>query len=216
MSTITTFRLWLEPDDAIPGFQRLRWETMDVPIADVLLHGVHPWRGPNEHPSLEQEFLSRLNNTSVKPEGLAAFGLARDALPPNSYYTARHSRFEQLLDTIRKSIYFVRELGYVELIDLARSRLRNRWNHETARTLAEKAYPGFHEVRQFLKSKDKQLKLSGHDDLGRYDLSRVLSLEDFADRDSLLIAEGIPTPNFRTAQALQRVTDGEGRLVLVP
>ena len=51
-------------------------------------------------------------------------------------------------------------------------------------TLAERAYPGFQELRQFLKVKDKTIKLSGYGDVDQYDLGQVLSLDDFEGRSS--------------------------------
>ena len=40
-----TIKLWLEEDEEIPQFKRLRFTTVPVSLADVLLRGIHPWRG---------------------------------------------------------------------------------------------------------------------------------------------------------------------------
>ena len=61
MSTLKTFRFWLEPDRDFPMFQRLAWERVEVSIRDVLMGGVHPWiekaDGTDVHPSLIDGFL---------------------------------------------------------------------------------------------------------------------------------------------------------------
>ncbi|EFK96638.1 hypothetical protein LDC_1331 [sediment metagenome] len=216
MSIVNTIRFRLEPDRILPQFQRLRWEVIEVSLADVLLRGIHPWMGPNEPPSLEAEFLNRFNGKDAKPEALEGFGLAYDLNQSSVPYMDSRSRFERTLHSIRESVYFVEGLSYVELLEVAKNRLREEWNNATARRLLEKVCFGFPTLRQFLKRKDPRLKLSGYGDLDRYNLGRVLSLEDFAERDSLLIAEGIPTPNFRNARFLERITDGKGRLRLLP
>lgn len=216
MSTLETFRFWLEPDKVIPQFKRLHWELILVPVADVLLHGVHPWMGPDKHPSLEEVFLERFNQETAKARALTRFGLTHDICSPSAYYGGKGSRFERMLESIRDDIYFVDDLAYLEVLEIAKQRLAEIWDHCTALTLAEKAYPGFQDLRQFLKSKDPRLKLSGYDDIGKYNLGKILSLEDFADKDALIIAEGIPTPNFRDTRFLQSVTDEQGRLRLVP
>ena len=216
MNTLETFRLWLEPDKDIPQFKRLHWELVPVPVADVLIHGVHPWMGPDKHPSLEEAFLERFNQDTSKVTALTRFGLTHDICAPGAYYGNKASRFERMIESIRDDVYFVDELTYLDLLEIAKGRVRDAWDHTTALTLAEKAHPGFHELRQFLKSKDKRLKLSGYDDIGNYNLGTILSLDDFADKDALLIAEGIPTPNFRDTRFLHSVTDDQGRLRLVP
>lgn len=216
MSTVDTFRLFLEPDRDIPQFKRLAWERTEVSIRDVLLCGVHPWMGPDKHTSLEEVLVDRLNKDAAKPAGLFEFGLAHNVGLNTGYYSDNTSRFERVLANIRETVYFVDGFGYLDAIEVAKRRLAENWNHATALSLAEKAYRGFQELRQFLKSKDKRLKLSGYDDIARYDLGRVLSLDEFADHDALIIAEGIPTPNFRNAESLRSVTDDKGRLRLVP
>jgi hypothetical protein len=113
-------------------------------------------------------------------------------------------------------VYFVDDLTYMELLDIAKQRLQDRWSHTVARTLANAAHPGFQELRRFLKAKDRSIKLSSYDDIDSYNLASVLSLEDFDHHDKLLVAEGIPTLNFRRASALASFTDECGRLRLVP
>ncbi|HQH53507.1 MAG TPA: hypothetical protein PKY01_13855 [Candidatus Hydrogenedentes bacterium] len=220
MNTLQTFRIWLEPDELFPQFKRLAWELVEVSIRDVLTGGVHPWAtnpvGTDVHPSLADAFLQRLNNESAKVTELDGFGYCQDVSAQRGYCYVRKSRFEQVLEYIQKDTYFVENLTYMQLLDIAKRRLHEMWNHRTARTLAERAYTGFQELRQFLKAKSKSIKLSGYGDIDRYDLGEALSLEDFEGRDSLLISQAIPSLNFRKASWLAGITDGRGRLRLAP
>ena len=220
MNTLQTFKIWLQPDEEFPQFKRLAWELVDVSIRDVLTGGVHPWAATPEsmdvHPSLADAFLQRLNNETAKVAELDAFGYCHEISAPRGYCYVRKSRFEQTLEYLQKDLCFVDNLTYVQLLDIAKQRLRDLWSHRMARTLAERAYPGFQELRQFLKAKDKSMKLSGYGDIDQYDLGEALSLADFEGRDSLLIAEAIPSLNFRKTSWLASITDGRGRLRMAP
>ena len=120
------------------------------------------------------------------------------------------------MEHIQKNVCFVDDLSYLQLLDIAKQRLRESWSHSIARTLAERACPSFQERRRFLKGKDNCIKLSRYDDVGHYDLGRMLSLDDFEGRDSILISEAFPSPNFRKTSWLSEVTNRHGRLRLVP
>jgi hypothetical protein len=113
-------------------------------------------------------------------------------------------------------LFFVDDLSYLNLLDIAKGLLRQQWNHFLALDMARSSHPGFQELRQFLKNKDKRLKLSGYEDIDHYDLGKLLTLEDFSQRDSLVINTAIPTLNFRKAPVLQKITDDRGRLRLKP
>jgi len=182
--------------------------------------GVHPWTtnqdGTDVHPSLIDAFLQRLNDESVKVAELDSFGYGHDVSAQQGYYYEKKTRFERTLEYIQKNMHFVDDLSYLQLLDIAKRRLRESWNHRVARTLAERACPGFQELRRFLKAKDKSIKLSGYEDVGQYDLGQVLSLDDFEGRDSLLISEAIPSLNFRKTSFLSGATDTQRRLRLVP
>ena len=218
--TLKTFRFSLEPDAQFPQFKRLAFQPVEVSIRDVLMGGVHPWTTNNDgtdvHPSLIDAFIERLNDDTAKVAELDSFGYCHDVSAQQGYYYDKKTRFERTLEYIRKDMWFVEGLSYLQLLDIAKRRLRESWNHRTARTLAERAYPVFQDLRGFLKAKDKRIKLSGYSDIDQYDLGQVLSLDDFEGRDSLLIGEAVPSLNFRNASLLGSVTDKEGRLRLVP
>jgi hypothetical protein len=220
MSTLKTFRFWFEPDDQFPMFKQLAWELVEVSIRDVLMGGIHPWTTNHDstdvHPSLIDAFVQRLNSERAKIAELDGFGYCYDVSAQQGYYYEKKTRFERTLEYVQKNVQFVDDLSYPQLLQIAKRRLRDVWDHRTARTLAEQAHPGFQELRQFLKAKNKSIKLSGYDDIEQYDLGQVLALEDFDGRDSLLIAEAIPSLNFRRTAFLGNVTDGQGKLRLVP
>jgi len=220
MSTLKTFRFWLEPDQQFPQFKRLAWEQMEVSIRDVLMGGVHPWTtnqdGADVHPSVIDAFLLRLNDAGAKLAELESFRYGHDVAAQQGYYHEKKTRFERTLEYIRKNVYFVDDLSYLQLLEIAKRRLRESWGHRVARTLAERTCPEFQELRRFLKAKDETVKLSGRDDVEQYDLGQVLSLDDFEGRDNLLISEAIPSLNFRKAAFLDGITDSRGRLRLVP
>jgi hypothetical protein len=216
MSTLQTFTFWLEPDPEIPRFKRLQWKLGDVPVADVLLRGVHPWMGPNHHATLPAALAQRVNAETAKIADLMSMGHCYDIQTDYGHVWKEPCQFQRTLKSIQEDVYFVDDLTYMELLDIAKQRLRDRWSHTVARTLANAAHPGFQELRRFLKAKDRSIKLSSYDDIDSYNLAPVLSLEDFDHHDKLLIAEGIPTLNFRRASALAGFTDEWGRLRLVP
>jgi hypothetical protein len=216
MKTLQTFTFWLEPDPEIPRFKRLHWKLADVPIADVLLHGIHPWMGPNHHPTLPTRLAELLNVETAKIADLVSMGHGYDLLSYTGYSWHDRCPFQQLLQTVRDDVYFVEDLTYLELLDIAKQRLRDRWSHTVARTLAGNAYGNFQALRRFLKAKDPSIKLSSYEDVDSYNLGAVLCLDDFNHHDRMLIAEGIPTQNFRKASVLATFTDEHGRLRLVP
>jgi hypothetical protein len=193
---------------------------VEVSIPDLLMCGIHPWttnqNGTDVHPSLIDAFLQRLNDGRAKVTELDSFSYCHNVSAQQGYYYDKKTRFERTLEYIQKNVRFVDDLSYLQLLDVAKRHLRESWSHRTARTLAERAHPGFQELRRFLKAKDKTIKLSGYDDIEQYDLGEVLSLDDFEGRDSLLIGEAIPSLNFRRTAFLTNVTDGQGRLRLIP
>ena len=216
MKTLQTFKLWLEPDRDIPQFRRLRWAMVSVSIQDVLLSGVHPWSGPDKHSTLCEAMLKSVNEEAVRLPDLVQFGYCADVSVVSGYAWEKPSRFERVLEAIRGQTYFVDDLSYLELLNIAKTMLRNQWTHSTVREMAKDAHPGFQELRQFLKSKNKQIKLSSYDDVDQYDLAEVLSLDDFEQRDNLIISHAIPTLSFRRASFLSKLTNDQGQLRLVP
>ena len=100
------------------------------------------------------------------------------------------------------------------LMDMAWRRLHECWNHGMAKDLLMGAYPGFRQMRAFLKRKNKNLKLTGYASLADYDLSKALHPDDFRNREQLLLEQVFGPLNFRRADWLDSITDEHGRLRL--
>jgi hypothetical protein len=78
------------------------------------------------------------------------------------------------LAQIHESGCFVEDLSYLQLLGMAKQELVEHWDHSLVVSLLRDMYLGFPDLRQFLKAKDKALKLSGYEDLDKYDLGKVL------------------------------------------
>ena len=146
-------------------------------IRDVLMGGIHPWTtnqdGTDVHPSLIDAFLQRLNDETAKVAELESFGYGHDVSAQQGYYYEKKTRFARTLGVrSERTCDSWTTLSYLQLLDIAKRRLRESWNHRTARTLAERTCPGFQELRRFLKAKDKTVKLSGYGDIDQYDLGQ--------------------------------------------
>jgi hypothetical protein len=210
-----TFKLWFVPDKTIPRLLQLCWEQVEVPIEDVLLRGIHPiWRN-NDYESLQQKFVEVLNEAGVKLPHLAQLGYCHDASSEIHHYSNSNSHvFEELLKRISRSILFVKEMTYIELLNLAKMNLARQWGHKLAFTLLSNACHDFDAMRSFVKARDKSVKISAYVDFDDFNLGEILSLEDFAEEEQILIREGLPATNFRSAAFLTKITDDEGRLHL--
>lgn len=216
MSVLTTFRLWLQPDDVFPFFKRLAWEKVGVSIQDVLMHGVHPWMGPESHYSLVDAITDKLNDEDTKIAALDEFFYCSNLVVGRMHFRNGSSGFEDQLQRIRNMVYFVEDLNYLQLMEMAKRRLTDIWSHAIARSLTERTHSSFQELRRFLKGKDSNLRLSGYGDIDRYDLGEVLSLDDFTGCDSVVISEAFPSLNFRRESFLEKITGDDGRLRFVP
>jgi hypothetical protein len=210
-----TFRIWLESDKEIPQFKRLIYEKVDVPLSDVITRGIHPNLAENTNKTLGDRFAKILNKDEFKIEELAEAHYCQDVSHTGYYaYYFNKSPFEETLNQIRCHVYFVDNLSYLELLTLAKERLKKDWSHEVAYDLLRRSVSDFNALRSFLKEKDKSIKLSGYEDIKRYDLGRILCLDDFEGEDNILISVGIPTTNFRSAQVIKKVADEHGFLKL--
>jgi len=208
-------KLWLEQDKDFPRFQRLAYEITEVPLADVLLNGIHPWNYGSSLNALASKFAQMLNSQENYLPELKEFGYGSEfSFDSGRGFYREGTTFERLLSEIREDLYFVEDLSYLELIDLAKKSLTENWTNQTVYNLLTKVCLDFNSIRDFLRKKNKDIKLSGYDDLKRYDLSGVLKLSDFETEDKVLINEALPVTNFRTAKFLKQVTDSRGLLRL--
>ena len=210
-----TYRLSFQPDPLVPRFLQLAVGRVDVPAADVFEKGVHPIWNFEDPATLQEAFVERLNSPDVKIPHLEQLRYCEnaDAITQARYYQGK-SPFEQLVEHLNRNLRFVSHLAYVELLDLAKQHLRATWNRGLAYILLSAKHADFDAKRSFVKSKDKRVKISGYADFENFDLSEILTLDDFADQEQALIRAGLPVINFRSTDFLHRVTDEQGRLRL--
>jgi len=210
-----TIQLRLEPDQQMPMFSRLHWDLVDVSFGDVLETGVHPWAGNNMHHDLPDAVCAKLNQTEYKPEGLLAHRMLVDLTVNPTNAMGNKTRMEVFLNRVQKEVYFCdASLDFPALSKIARASLLERWNRSLALRLAERLNPSFQELRRFLKSKDPRVKLKSQMELDQYNWGHILSLDDFANHERLLIDEAFGPVNFRTRAFLDAVTDDKRRLRL--
>ncbi len=107
--------------------------------------------------SLRSRLYEILNVTEHKITKLTSLGYGEDLKEPTYYYN--YLNLASSLERITKGIIFVEDLDYPKLVELATQRLKKIWKHETARDLAQTVYPVFNDLRDFLKEKDKRIKL---------------------------------------------------------
>ncbi|MFZ1684111.1 MAG: hypothetical protein WAU88_08280 [Candidatus Zixiibacteriota bacterium] len=210
-----TYRLWLESDSDIPELKKIGFALTEVDIKDVLENGVHPWSERNANRRLAETFNRHLNDDRHNIPGLKELQYCEELkVYGRDYYHDGNSQFESHLEWLNQQVRFIENFTFPQLLELAKRELKKRWDHATAKKLLHQVHYGFNEARSFIKAKDKSVKLASYDDLDRYDLSTVLSLDDFEGEDKILVSHGLPVTNFRHAGALKAVTDGQGRLRL--
>lgn len=219
---ITTYRLSLETDRDIPSFRRLSWERIEVSLADVFREGIHPHSAVvksqgRDHTEASTAILAALNDEGTYIPDLKAHGLGCELTGMNGGYHAYHSsttELDRLFEEVAQSVYFADDLTYEELVEIALTRLRRIWNHRMAREFVQAVGRDFAGIRDFLKSKNPDIRLVGYDSLNDYDLTSFLRVDDFLTEDSLLVSHGIRSHNFRRVSAVNEITDDCGRLKL--
>jgi len=214
-----TYKLWLEPDPLIPEFKRLRFAEVDVPVQEIIRRGIHPKSMEQDfHPSdsfgLNTLTTEILNDKGMKISGLVEFGYCENISEESSYFYGRNN-FEINAKKISENTCFTDDLDYSKLIAIARRRLKETWSHRVAVNLAKKVYNEFNNLRDFLKKKDKNIKLSGYKDIDRYEINKIISLDDFEGHDKAIIACGIESPNFRKTSFIGKITTHDGYLSLI-
>jgi len=203
-----TYKLWLEPDEQIPQFKRLAFEKIDVSVSDVLLKGIHPWTSKTVSHNVINKVIEILNSDEMILAELKEFDYCYEFNnSSDDYYHQQISRFEKVLNNIKESIFFVENLTYPELLSIAKNCLKDNWTHHTVYELLSRIYYDFNPMRSFLKKKDKSIKLAGYRDISKYDLSQILSLDDFEGEDKIIISEGLPIVNFRSEEFIKQITN---------
>ena len=217
---IHTQRLRLEPDKEVPGLKRLRFSPIEVTVEDVFLRGVHPHsvvRAGNQydHTGMADTILAKLNEQTAYLAELKAHHLGHEiAAPGYSAYSSMEmpDPLERLLKHLSANLYFADDLGYEPLLAVAIARLRRIWAGSTARNMLANVAPDFASMREMLKRKAADIKVSSYADLDNVDLSRLFTVDDFLTHEQLLLNMGLETHNFRRSAVLSEFTDAQGRL----
>lgn len=217
-----TSKLWFEKDPEFPRFMRLKHKEVDVSLKDVLTRGVHPLEFTTDIyqrdiSMLSQKLINEANEDKHFVPELAQLGYCAPLSEPPRY-SYEDYKLDNTLKTLNEHIFYVERLTYSQLLEIARKALARSWNHKVALAMLQAVHQDFNSMREFLKSKNKKLKLSGYRDLDRYSLDKVLSPDDFAYHEKAAIRHALPTIAFRAASFLSAITtrDGEGLLSLVP
>lgn len=216
-----TYQLELVPDSVIPQFRRLQYRRQDVSLQDVFIRGIHPHaavmaNGGYDNTRAREEIQVRLNAEDAAVPALKAHSVTWEIEIEPRVCGSSCDPLETLLQQLAKSVYFVDDLGYEQLVEIAIDRLRKTWNHEVASNMVRAVGRDFAGIRDLLKKKDARIVLAGFHSLNELDLSRVVSVEDFLTEEKLLIQSGIGRQNFRRAGALAKLTDDCGLLRFTP
>jgi len=216
-----TYQLELVPDNAVPQFKRLRYHKAQITLADIFQRGIHPQSACLQDHERDQTrayevILERLNADSAYVASLKAHNIGSTLEAANPYYCQSSDPVEWVLRHVAQWAYFVEDITYEQLVEIAVAQLRRKWRHTVAKEMTHAVGRDFNGIRDFLKRKDPSLVLVSYQSLDDYDLSRVVSVDDFLTEDALLIRHGLELQNFRRTDSLGAFTDAQGRLQLVP
>ena len=215
-----TFQLELVPDSTIPQFKRLRYHRVEIALADIFQRGIHPNSALlDDHERVQtgapEVILGKLNAEPAYVAALKAHNIGSElSVAPGYFYGQSHDEIEWMLRHVAQWVYFVDDLSYEQLVEIAIAQLRKHWTHKTAKEMTHAVGRDFNGIREFLKRKDPTLVVVSYQSLDEHDLSRVVSVDDFLTEDALLIRHGIELQNFRRADSLAAFTDPQGRLRL--
>ncbi|GAI36770.1 unnamed protein product, partial [marine sediment metagenome] len=191
-------------------------QEVEVDLQTILKNGVHP-AGLTINPhsrdtsNLADRIIKELNEDTVIITELRQLGYCTDVSVPRRSYYYNETPLKITIRNIADCVYFVDDLRYVDLLQIAREQLQKKWCNDVAKKLLLATGGAFNDIRRFLKGKDKTLKLSSYVDLDNYDLGEILSLEDFAHFEKTLISYGLPRTNFRALKFAEKLTVGSNQ-----
>jgi hypothetical protein len=217
---IQTQKLRLEPDKEVPGLKRLRFSPVEVTVEDVFLRGVHPHSvvragNQHDHTGMADTLLAKLNEPSAYLPELKAHSLGHEiAAPGYSVYGCNETPdpVDRLLKYLAENIYFADGLTYEQLLAMAIERLRRVWDGAVARNMLGNVARDFASMREMLKRKNPDIKVTSYAELDDIDVSLLFTVDDFLTEEQLLLSFGLESRNFRRVDALKAFTDDEGRL----
>jgi hypothetical protein len=216
-----SFKLWLEKDKEIPQFQRLCFRIEELALSKILKEGIHPVGSTKDiHGSecchISDKLSGIVNNQELYISEIAEFDFCSNIYLRGVYNREwDESSVREILTNIRDAVYFVERLDFQELSEISKETIKKRWNYDTAKNLLMATQRDFNHIRVFLKSKNKAIKLSGYEDLKKYQLHEVLSPSDFEDDEKAIIKEGLPILNFRKVSFIEKISTQEGYLSMV-
>ena len=220
---ITTKRIWLEPDSEVPELKRLRSSTVDVTVEDVFLKGIHPHsvvRSGNHHDytGMVDIILAKLNKTDAYLPELKVHNLGHEITAPGYSIYGCHETpdpVDRLLTYLAENIYFADDLTYERLLAMAIKRLRRIWDAGVARNMLSNVARDFAGMREMLKRKKPDIRVTSYAELDKIDVSRLFTVDDFLTEEQLLLSFGLESRNFRRASAVKTFADKDGRLKAV-
>lgn len=213
------YQISLSADKEIPRFKVFSAKEVEVDLRTIITYGVHPASltiNPHSRDTsnLADRIIKELNEESMMISELRQLGYCTDISVPKHSYYYNETPLRITFSNIADCVYFVDDLHYVELLQIAKEQLQKKWCNDLAKKLLMATGGAFNDIRQFLKSKDKKLKLSSYGDLDNYDLGQILSLEDFAHFEKTLISHGLPRTNFRSSRFAEMITKSDNKSLL--
>ena len=213
---IKGIKVWLEPDLRMPVFLCLRCQSVEVPIRDVLLEGIHPESalGMSGDWCQAAEMLTQtLNQERYRFAPLSVHRLNFDVAPSkDGFHHDRRTGLERTLEAVSNSVYFTDQADYSLILNTSIERLRNHWNEDSAWNLLRSGGGRFSEMRTFLKEKHPDLKVSSYEELNGLRMSSLVSVEDFLPQERSVVGEALACQNFRHTAVLDELTDSQHRM----
>jgi len=110
---------------------------------------------------LPQSLAKEVNEKKHLVSQLAELGYCPEVSAPADF-RYEESKLEHTLRTLTDSIFYVERLRYDELLEVGRKALARKWDDKLARLMLQSVRVDFNSIREFLKSKDNKVKLSGY------------------------------------------------------
>lgn len=209
-----TFHLKLVPDNDLPQFKRLHFEEVDISFTKAMQQGIHIRHDDTERLHVLSGIMEAFNQSVHNMDELTVTEYAKH-IDFNRYFGIyiAHKKLEYLLEKLSKEIYFVESLSYQELLQAAKERLQAIWSNDVAESMLKARFPRqFDDLRIFLKTKDQDIKLQGYEDLKLYEVSQLVTPDDFQDAEKLVIQFGLECHTFRHVGFLPQIVNEDGLL----
>ena len=92
----------------------------------------------------------------------------------NTNFTQIHVSLPlNVLKNIKDSVYFIENISYADILELAKGRLRKIWDTKIAFELLSKTFYDFNRMRTFIKSRNREVKISSYEDMNNLSLRKA-------------------------------------------